>query len=165
MDLEEIRSAVLPVVQEIHDESVRTTLLLFAFLGCVIVFAAVFLKGRRSPLAWIISLAIFSGLVLVRAGGLKEPEVRIVRGLIERSASEGPRCGVRLTAGEIWQLTESSAPGRSSGALEIPAMCSLSRAIQSDTEETLILVRGVALGVHRNGRSIFFRKPETGTTK
>lgn len=162
MDGSEIASAAEPYASALWEESMRTSLLMFAFLGCTLIFSYVFLRDFkvRSPFRWIVALVVFAGFVLVQAGGLRKPEVSVLTGTIEKIEQEETSLQWRVTVTNPREflLQEGRPPEerQRDQAIIVPCIGSLTHQLQSGSEETLILLRNQAVGLRREGRTKIF---------
>lgn len=162
MDWAEIESAVAPHANAVWEQSMRTSLLLFAFLGCTLIFAYVFLRNFkvRSPFRWIVALAAFSGFVLIRAGGLRKPEVSVLIGVVQKLEQEeiSLQWNVTITEPREFVLQEGLAPvaRRRDTRIVLPCLPALAAHLKPGSEETLILLRNFAVGLRTTGRTKIF---------
>jgi hypothetical protein len=166
MDWPEIRTAAEPMLVQLHEEAVRTSILLFAFLACVILFAFVFLRRfpSRSPFRWIVALTVLAGFILIRAGGLRRPDIVVLVGTthkIEMDETSG-RWFVHLKQVRQYVLRDDVEPAVSRKEyVALPGLEQLARELQPGAEQTLLLVHGQAVGLRKDGRTKIFLPLQT----
>lgn len=167
MNWSEVESAAAPFVQAIHEQSMRTSLLLFAFLGCVLIFSYVFLKKFpiRAPFRWIVALAALSALVLLRAGGLRKPEVSVLIGIVEKVEEDKVSGTWKVVLHGREYVLQNGQAAQVRERSMAPALPQVARELKSGSEETLILIRGQAVGIRKEGRSKIFLSPSTSGQK
>lgn len=161
MNWTETAAAATPYVDQLHEQSMRTTVLLFAFLGCVLIFAYVFLRKfpSRSPFRWIVALAALAVFVLIRAGGLRRPEVVVLVGTVEGIEKQeiASRYWLRLSQVRRYVLRPNQEPVvEASAEVSVPALGPVASQLQAGSEETLILIQGQAVGLRKAGETKIF---------
>lgn len=167
MNWTEVESAAAPFVQNIYEQSMRTSFLLFAFLGCVLIFSYVFLRKFpvRAPFRWVVALAALSALVLIRAGGLRKPEVSVLIGVVEKVEEDRISGSWKVFLPGREYVLENGRAAQVRERSMILALPEVARQLQSGSEETLILIRGQAVGIRKAGRSKIFLSPERSDQK
>lgn len=161
MNWPEVAAAAAPHLDLLQQQAMRTSLLLFAFLGCVLIFAYVFLKKfpSRSPFRWIVALAALAVFVIIRAGGLGRPDVVVLAGAVQRIEKQEltSRWWLHMTQARQYVLRRDSEPFVvTTEYVSMPCLEQLAAELRPGTEETLILMQGQAVGLRRNGQTKIF---------